>query len=192
MGIGQKRIYQRLASLDFQKNSNDQWVYFPWGTFGKGYYVKSQAAKDELEKFVARFSSVHTPLTAILGLVLFVTWYYLDSPLIGFGFLTGYLPLAYLWLGVGVRQRTATLAKYPGKFNQKNYSTLFLKIFHWKALLEPELILLLVLMAGIWIWLSNKWIWYFAPDDVYIIWIWVGFSALGFLFFTFWHYFRDK
>ena len=186
------RFYQRLASLDFQKDQAGEWVYFPWDALGKGYRVKGEQMKEELEKFVARFNCVHSPLTAILLMVLYICWHYLSQTQVGVALLGLYFPMAYLWLGWGVRNKTASLEKHIGKFNKREYASHFLKVFHWKVLLEPEVVVLFVFMAGLWLILSNKWVWYFAPEDVYIVWTWVILSGCAFIFFSFWNYFRQR
>ena len=187
------RLYEQIAALDFQRDMDGYWIYFPWGMFGKGYRLKDAGAKDEIEGFLARFCCVHSPLVAILGLAAIVTWFYNgQNPTQGLVFLGFYFPLAYLFLWITTNQWTAKLPVSGNKLNQQQYYFLFSRIFYWKTLLDLEVISLLFLLAWVWMWLSEKWRWFIPVDNISIMWMWFGFSGVLLALFSYLYYFRKK
>ena len=94
------RLYEQIAALDLQRDMEGNWIYFPWGVFGRGYSLKNSVIQNEIEDFLTRFCCVHSPVMAILGLAAGTVWIYnAEQPYAGVSFLAAYFFLAYLFYG---------------------------------------------------------------------------------------------
>jgi hypothetical protein len=187
------RLYEQIAALDLQQDREGNWIYFPWGVFGRGYRLKNPEIKNEIEGFLTRFCCVHSPMMAILGLAAGTLWIYnVEQPTEGISFLASYFVLAYLFLWIKIRQWTSKLPPSLNRLNQKQYYFLFFKIFNWRTLFDLEVISLLLVLSCLWIWLSEKWRWFLPADNVSILWMCLGFSSLLLVLFSFLYYFRKK
>lgn len=187
------RLYEQIAALDFQRDREGNWIYFPWGVFGRGYRLRNPEAKNEIEIFLTRFCCAHSPLMAILGLAAGTLWIYnLEQPTEGVSFLVSYFVLAYLFLWIKTRQWTSQLPPSIHRMNQKQYYFLFLKIFNWRTLFDLEVLSLLFVLACLWFWLSEKWRWFLPAENMSILWMCFGFSSSLLMLFSFLYYFRKK
>ena len=187
------RLFEQIAALDLQRDMEGNWIYFPWGVFGKGYRLRNPLAQGEIEDFLTRFCCVHSPMMAILGLAAGTEWFYnAEQPFAGVSFLAAYFFLAYLFLWTKTRQWTSKLTPSLNPMNQKQYYFLFLKIFNWKTLFDLEVISLILVLSCLWFWLSEKWRWFLPADNVSILWMCLGFSGALLFLFSFLYYFRKK
>lgn len=186
-------FYGKLASLDFQKTLDGEWIYFPWDFFGKGYRLNNPETKKPIERMVTRFCCVHSPMTAMLGLSAVLNFFYrLENRYVGLIFFAIYIPVAYLFLWLRARQLTRYLPVSEHYMNQKYYSSLFSGMFKLRLFIEPEILFLILTLSCLWLWLTEKWRWLFDADG--IIYLWAVCVICGFMlaFISFLRYFRKK
>jgi hypothetical protein len=185
------RLYERLAALDFQKNTDGHWVYFPWGVWGRGYLVQKPGMQEEMEQFLARFSCVHSSLAAILGVTAFSIWFYHPQASYAGPVLLGfYLLLAYAFLWIRTSQWTSTLPPSVNRMNSNQYFFIFFKILKGRALLELEAISLYLTLACAWLLVSEEWKWLIDPGSLVFLWLFTALSGLMLVWFSFLNYFR--
>ncbi len=186
---GNRRLYGQIAGLDFQVTTEGNWVYFPWGIFGRGYKLDNPRLKEGMEVFLARFCCVHSPLTAFFSLLALLNWVQAKD-YEGASILAFYLVVAYLFLWIRIRQWTSPMPRSQNRMNSRYYSLLYARIFRSKALFAPEVLLLLLVLGGVGLQWMDRWRWLLDIFNPFLFWGLLALSGLLLMGFSFRYYFR--
>lgn len=188
-----RRLYGYIAALDFQKTLDGDWIYFPWGMFGRGYRLKSLELKNEIEQFLTLFCCVHSPMAALLGFSALLTWFcQRENPYEGLVFLTFYLLVAYLFLWIKTRQWTTQLTRSTNRMNSSYYYYFFFKALNLKSLLTLEVLFLITTLGCVWLWLTEKWRWLMDMEDFSVLWVALAISGILLGWFSYRNYFKKN
>ncbi len=189
----EKFLYQQLAAMDFQQSPEGNWVYFPWGSFGKGYDGNDPETKKRISRFVSVFSCVHCPVLAILWTMNLLAWlYYPNYRLVFALFFMVYLIAAYVFFWLAASRWISNLHASTTPFNQTQYLKSFRGIFYWKYLVSFEVVALFLLLVGMWFWLTGNFFIFFKNHPGLVQRIWLLLSAVVLGGSTFLIYVRDK
>jgi len=187
-----ERFYHRLASVEFQRDPSAGLVYYPWGGFGRGYQGMDQETGNRIHRFETHFSCVHCPALVLLWMVALLLWLYSPSAdFRGCVVFAAYLLASYGWFGWRSRQWTSGLTPCRRPYDQKQYAKSFARVFYWKAWVSPEVLSLFMLSAGLWLWLSSRFPFYFSHGFL-VQWVWLLLSSSVLVGSSYFYYFKRQ